>query len=356
MKPRTKPRTLFILKYRHQSGGSKTLLKHSGLFNSAMFVHEMLLANGYDSRLVQVIDNNEIDRQVTLNKPDVVIIEALWVVPEKFEVLRKLHPNVKWIIRLHSELPFLSNEGIAMDWINRYVVQPNVFVSANSERAQRDLSKYLAAHANTELKDKLVYLPNYYPTSKNAVGSKLFVNGDTINVGCFGAIRPMKNHLLQAAAAVQYAEKHGLRCNFHINAGRVEARGDEVLKNLRAFFDGLGTKHNLVEHGWLDRRDFLQLVKTMDIGLQASLSETFNIVSADFVSQDVPIVTSSEVSWMPKFFVASPTDTESIVCAMERTLFYDRHFIWTEWQWRAMKKYVTQSERVWLHTLPKFLI
>jgi len=218
MKPRTKPRTLFILKYRHQSGGSKTLLKHSGLFNSAMFVHEMLLANGYDSRLVQVIDNNEIDRQVTLNKPDVVIIEALWVVPEKFEVLRKLHPNVKWIIRLHSELPFLSNEGIAMDWINRYVVQPNVFVSANSERAQRDLSKYLAAHANTELKDKLVYLPNYYPTSKNAVGSKLFVNGDTINVGCFGAIRPMKNHLLQAAAAVQYAEKHGLRCNFHITA------------------------------------------------------------------------------------------------------------------------------------------
>lgn len=349
------PKVLFILKLRNQYGHAKTLLKHSGLFNSATFVHEMLLENGYESNLVQVVDNNEIDKVVTAHKPDVVIIEALWVVPEKFEVLRKLHPNVKWIIRLHSELPFLANEGIAIDWINKCIVQPNVFVSANSELAQNDLSKYLQSWAEGNYADKLVFLPNYYPTSKNAVETRTVLRGDTINIGCFGAIRPMKNHLLQAAAAVQYAERHGLKCNFHINSGRVEARGEEVLKNLRAFFEPLQGKHALVEHGWLNRDEFLAVVKTMDIGLQVSLSESFNIVSADFVSQDTPIVTSSEVSWMPWFFTAEPTDSEAIVDAIERTLFYDRHFIWTEWQWRALKKYVTQSKRVWLHTLPKFL-
>lgn len=349
------PKVLFILKLRNQYGDTKTLLKHSGLFNSATFVHEMLLNNGYESNLVQVVDNNEIDKMVTMHKPDVVIIEALWVVPEKFEVLRKLHPKVKWIVRLHSELPFLANEGIAIDWINKCIVQPNVFVSANSERAQHDLSKYLQSWTKGKYADKLVFLPNYYPTSKNAIGARNLTKGDTINIGCFGAIRPMKNHLLQAAAAVQYAERHGLKCNFHINSGRVEARGEEVLKNLRAFFEPLNGKHALVEHGWLNRDEFLALVKTMDIGLQVSLSESFNIVSADFVSQDTPIVTSDEVSWMPAFFTAESTDSESIVRAIDRTLFYDRHFIWTEWQWRALKKYVTQSKRVWLHTLPKFL-
>lgn len=349
-----KPKVLFILKYRHHSGGYG-LLKHSGLFNSATFVHDMLRKNGYNSKLEQVVDNNEIDKYVTKHKPDIVIVEALWVVPEKFNVLRKLHPKVKWIIRLHSELPFLANEGIALDWINKYVKQDNVFVSANSTRAQHDLKNYLSA-IDKKLSHKLVYLPNYYPTQKNAVESKLFTRGDVLNVGCFGAIRPMKNHLIQAAAAVEFAERLGLRCVFHINAGRIEARGDEVLKNLRAFFDGLNGKHRLIEHGWLDRPEFLKLVKTMDIGLQVSLSETFNIVSADFVSQDVPIVTSREVMWMPKFFVAAPNSTESIICAMKRTLFYDRHFIWTEWQWRAMKKYVNASEKVWLETLPKFIL
>lgn len=351
---RKKPHVLFILKHRHHSGG-KGLLKHSGLYNSATFVHDMLRKNGYTSTLEQVVDNNEIDKYVTLHRPDIVIIEALWVVPEKFQVLRKLHPNVKWIIRLHSELPFLANEGIAMDWINKCIVQDNVFISANSTRSQHDLRNYLKAK-NKKIADKLIYLPNYYPTSKNAVDGKLFNKDDVINVGCFGAIRPMKNHLIQAAAAVEFAERKNLRCRFHINAGRVEARGDEVLKNLRAFFEGFGGKHTLVEHGWLSRNDFLKLVKNMDIGLQVSLSETFNIVSADFVSQDVPIVTSAEVTWMPKFFVANPTSTESIICAMNRTLFYDRHFIWTEWQWRAMKKYVNKSEKVWLHTLPKFIV
>jgi hypothetical protein len=77
----------------------------------------MLVANGVDSTIIEVIDNNGIDREVTKYKPTHVIIEALWVIPSKFEILTKLHPNVKWIIRLHSEIPFLANEGIAMEWM-----------------------------------------------------------------------------------------------------------------------------------------------------------------------------------------------------------------------------------------------
>ena len=54
-----KPRVLFVLKLRHQSGGESTVLKHSGLFNSATFVKDMLCENGYVADLVQVVDNNQ---------------------------------------------------------------------------------------------------------------------------------------------------------------------------------------------------------------------------------------------------------------------------------------------------------
>jgi hypothetical protein len=350
------PRVLFILKFRHQYGpdSGDRLLKSAGLFNSATFVHEMLLKNGYESKLVQVVDNNSIDREVTAYKPDIVIIEALWVVPEKFDVLRRLHPNVKWIIRLHSDLSFLTNEGIAMEWINAYVRKDNVFVSANSDFTHRDLINYFKSTTDGNLAHKLVFLPNYYPVGDRTTPAELFWDkGETIDIGCFGAIRPMKNHLTQAAAAIQFADQKGLKLRFHINAGRIEQRGEVVLKNLRALFAGVAGKHELVEHDWLDRDEFIALVDQMDLGLQVSFSETFNIVSADFVNRDIPIVTSTEVDWMPKFFTAKTTDTKSIVRAMKRVLFYDRHFIWLECQRKALKKYVRRSEHIWLDNLPR---
>lgn len=350
------PRVLFILKLRHQYGyeSGNRLLKSAGLLNSAMFVHEMLLKNGFESKLVQVVDNNNIDREVTLYRPDIVVIEALWVVPQKFDILRRLHPNVKWVIRLHSKLPFLANEGIAFEWINEYVNKPNVFVSTNSKNMYNDLVQYLQDTPQGDFSTKILFLPNYYPIGNKTSPSELFWDiGETINIGCFGAIRPMKNHLTQAAAAIQFADEHGLNLRFHINVSRTEQRGEVVLKNLRSMFDALNGKHELVEHDWLDHTEFLALIDQMDLGLQVSLSETFNIVSADFVSRDVPIVTSDEVDWMPKFFTAKTTDTKSIVRAMRRVLFYDRHFIWLDCQRKALKKYVRKSEQKWINEIIK---
>lgn len=351
MSPSKAPRVLFILKLRQQSGGTYTTLKHSGLFNSATFVKDMLTKNGYTANLVQVVDNNQIHAEVTKYKPDVVIIEALWVVPEKFHILRKLHPTVKWIVRLHSELPFLANEGVAFEWINKYIHQKNVYVSANSDFAQRDLQNYFSSSVHPRLARKIIFLPNYYPVKHFTSHKKTTKCHFTINIGCFGAIRPMKNHLVQAAAAVEYAERKGLKCRFHVNSGRIEGKGDTVLKNLRAFFDGLGGRHVLVEHGWLDREEFLQVVREMDIGLQVSLSETFNIVTADFVSENIPIVSSKEIDWMPRFFVADPTNAISIVHAMTRTLLYEKYFKWINWQRWSLKKYVNRTSNIWVDKL-----
>jgi hypothetical protein len=54
----------------------------------------------------------------------------------------------------------------------------------------------------------------------------------------------------------------------------------------------------------------------MDICMQVSFSETFNIVSADSVVNAVPIVVSKEVTWATNHCVADPTDSGSIVDAL----------------------------------------
>jgi hypothetical protein len=320
-----KPKILFILKHRENAYGgepdpySKTM--SSGLLNSASYICQAL-NQGYDTNLVEAIDNNDIDREVTRFRPDIVVIEAYWVVPEKFEVLTKFHPSVKWIIRNHSNAPFLANEGMAYGWTTEYVKYPNVWVSSNHPAAQQefmDLLRVIYDVKGGEQYQKAVFTPNYYPVPDTIPQYRPYAGRGTIDVGCFGAIRPLKNQMIQALAAIEWSRQNGKYLRFHMNGGRIEDNGDPIAKNLRTLFSGIQTA-TLVEHPWLSKDDFLKLVATMDLGLQVSFSETFNIVAADFVTRGVSIVVSSEIGWVDHRFHAKPTSVESICDAMTRAL------------------------------------
>ncbi len=332
------PKILFICKKRKTYGtGPYTHIVSSGLLNSARFVNDMLVENGIDSTIIEVIDNNCIDREVKKHNPTHVIIEALWVVPEKFEILSKLHPKVKWIIRIHSEIPFIANEGIAMDWIFKYLNYPNVTVSVNSLRALSEL--------NAVTPKPMLFLPNYYPVKKNNYTRKSACIDNIIDIGCFGAVRPLKNHLSQAIAAIRFANEKGKHMRFHINVTRIENNGDPVLKNLRKLFEN--SDHELVEHKWLDHDRFLELISTMDMCLQVSFSETFNIVTADAVNMNVPVVVSPEITWISRLFKANPTNPLSILKKMKLTWFLKYFNI----QWInkfLLKRYSLNSEVIWL--------
>ena len=308
MKPEKK--VLFILKERHTSH-SNFMTISSGLFNSASFVVDMLNKNGIESHLVEVKDNNAIDREVAKYKPTHVVIEALWVIPSKFEVLTKLHPNVEWIIRVHSDIPFLANEGISVEWIYEYMKFDKVKVSANLKKTNYELSELI--------RKDLVYLPNYYPVGFFNVTQPRPNEKKVLNVGCFGAVRPLKNQLIQAIAAIKYADLYDKKLKFHINVARVEGRGEPVLKNIRSLFEN-NPKHTLVEHQWLTHDEFIDVVQRMDLGMQVSFSETFNIVSADFVNNNIPVVVSDEVYWVNRLFKAKTTEVDSIVNKMRLAL------------------------------------
>jgi hypothetical protein len=356
-------KVLFIVKCRNHDyeftdendtfvNGKKCL--GSGLYNSARLVSEMLNHHGHhhnvESHIVQVIDNNDIDREVSQFNPDVVIIEALWVVPEKFDVLRKLHPKVKWIVRLHSEIPFIANEGISLDWSLKYLQIPNVFIGINSSKFLNDFSSLVSATGVK--KNKLLYMPNYYALDESQVFEKHCDENEWMNISCFGAIRPLKNQLLQAIATIEYGEKHNKKVKFHINSTRVENNGNNILKNIRTIFDSVNPhKFRLVEHQWLPHHKFLKVTSQMDLGLQVSFSETFNIVTADMVSQKVPVVVSSEITWVSSLFRASTTDSKDIVRKMETALSLGK--FGTYLNLNGLKNYNNESVDVWFYELKK---
>ena len=132
-----------------------------------------------------------------------------------------------------------------------------------------------------------------------------------VSVACFGAIRPMKNTLLQAMASIVFAEKIGKILHFHINT-RCEQNGEPIYRNLMFLFKH--TKHQLIEHSWMPHEDFLDVIKEMDLGLQVSFSETFNIVAADMVVSNIPLIGSKEITWLSNLFqVDNPCDIDDIV-------------------------------------------
>jgi len=356
-----KSKLLFILKKRQQTYDETDNLNDdpnkkcnpyfngisTGLKNSVKFVVQMLNASGIEAVMEIAIDNNCIDRLVTKHKPTHVIIEAFWVVPSKFDVLAKLHPKVKWIIRNHSELPFLSTEGSATGWMIEYVTKPNTYMAVNSPKSYEDVLDILSATYGEEFaREKLLYLPNYY---FNKVSFSKRKNIDySIDVGCFGAFRPYKNQMVQAVAAVEFAKERGIRLRYHINTARVEGHANPILKSVRSYFKTLDhNMYKLVEHGWLEHDDFLELVAKMDIGLQVSFSETFNIVTADFVASGVPVVVSDEIFWMPEQFMANPTDVSNIVHVMNKTLSCFHFWRKDKKSLKALEHYNEDSYKVW---------
>ncbi len=315
---------LFLLK-KDNSYGYNACTSKSGLLNSTLLLAEALKSKlHYDVHIEICVDGNEIDKFVHKYRPDYCILNALWVTPVKIKELSRLWPGVDFIIRIHSRIPFLSMEGVAVGWIKEFVnTADNVFVAFNNKETRNDF---------VAIDIPCLYLPNIYPIEKpkelpkermlkKIIGTLLKPKkhkSHVLNVGCFGAIRPLKNQLLQAVAAMAYCNKHSLELQFYVNSGRIEQNGDPAFKNIRALFKD--SPHRLIEIGWQTHEDFKKIIGGMDIGMQVSFSESFNIVTADFVDMGIPMVVSKDIDWVSKSCVADHSEIKSIIDRMEYVL------------------------------------
>lgn len=338
---------LFVLRHRDQPWGhyGSPYGLSSGLRNSVRFVVEMLDLLGIAAKWVEVHDDNCIDREVSAYHPTHVILEAFWVRPGKIDDLRPRHPFVTWMVRDHSETPFLANEGMAFEWTAEYLKR-DVEIACNAPRALVDMQALAGSYGYGNL---VSYAPNYYPIHAPKKHDHLIPKpahaDDTIRVGCFGAIRPLKNQVEQAIAALRYADQLGKKLEFHINSARSEQGGNPVLKNLRGVFANT-PRASLVEHGWVEHDKFLHIISEMDVVMQVSFSETFNIVAADAVMRNVPVVVSREVPWIKPYAIADANSSTSMLHALLRVHQQPRKAR-LQWQMRDLTDYCQASKKVW---------
>ena len=311
--------------------------RSSGLWNSIQFIVSELKKHSINVGIEEVVDGNCINKWLTIYKPKILVLEALWVTPEKIRELKGIHKNVKFVCRLHSGIPFLALEGIALEWVLAYA-KLGVTIAANSKESFDALSCVVK-------KKDITYLPNIYPVCGPLY--RYTTKRNYIRVVCAGAIRPMKNHLIQALAAIQYAKEVKKELYFHVNSTRIETGGEPVLKNLRALFKE-HTHAHLVEDAWRERTNFRFYLGDMDLGMQVSLTETFSIVSADYVSAMIPMVVSKEISWASCLSKAPDNDVGKIVKAMHRAMRWS--FIVTLNRF-LLHWYSYKSTKIWLKFL-----
>ena len=159
----SRSRVLFLVKHRSAYGCDAPLT--SGLYNSARMACEMVKRLGIAARIEHCIDGDFVEAAAVGFRATHVIIEAFWVTPAKFAELSRVLPDVRFIVRNHSETPFLANEGIAFEWALAYLAQ-GVSVAPNAPRMLDEL-RFLARAVRPDLDDAGIadltpFLPNAY--------------------------------------------------------------------------------------------------------------------------------------------------------------------------------------------------
>lgn len=298
-----------LFKTRH-IGDNKKGYNQKGLNVSTMLMHLELVRRGFNSSYTGVIDDNDIDRVIYFLKPTHLILNAFWYRPEKIELLCNKYKEVKFFLRCHSKLNFLAMEGNGIKRLLEYISlsenYKNVFVASNSYEMVKDVQQVFDKH--------ITWIPNLYFMHK-PINYNLWTKNSKapLKIGIFCAMRPFKNIITQAGAAVSIGEKLNVPVEIHIITGREEMGGHTVVNSLKQMFDGISKeKAKIIEYPWLCHNDFLELISKMHIGLQVTYTESFNIIAADFLSQNKPVMVSPSVAYLPNWIGLNPDNLENI--------------------------------------------
>lgn len=346
-------KALFILRHSDAPSKNYTASAENGVSLSTYLIVNALRENHVKCSIAAVAAPDEISHVVDIHNPKIVVIETLWVDPKYFTDLVTQYPDITWIVREHSDSSFRVYEENAFAWILEYM-KLGVEVMCNSIKSVSDvIGMAEAAGINSDL---VSYGPNIYPAPRKESLKVDRRQGNTVNIGCFGAVRPMKNHITQALAAAIFSNACDVHVNFHINGYDIPGYVDPILNNLRNMFAQF-PKCTLIEHGWMSHSDFLGVLDNIDICSQVSFTETFNIVAADAMSRGVPLVTSSEVPWIGNYAHRDTTSAEDIADGFFK-IWEEPHHDHVERIYAQRADMETYSERaveIWLARLSPYM-
>jgi hypothetical protein len=108
-----------------------------------------------------------------------------------------------------------------------------------------------------------------------------------------------------------------------LSAGRTEGGGNTILNAIRAMLENKpGLK--IVYNTWASWPKFRECVSTMNLLLQPSYTESFNMVTADGIAEGVPSVVSEAIDWVPEHWKANIDDVLDIATVGRQLIFDPR--------------------------------
>jgi len=317
---------------------------HIGLGVNSLHSVKVLRKNGVKASAHGVRKHQDINVVLAQNPGCThCIIEAPWVKTHDLEMIVRAYPDVHFVVRCHSQIGFLQVEPGAINLIREGMEMQdhelNFTMSANSRRANDFLQTAYDGHCK--------YLPNLYDACRATHKKFKHPNHrDCIDIASFGALRLLKNHTTAAAAAMLIARNLGCHVNFYVSVNR-EEHGKAVLHSLRNMFRG--SKYAaLVENPWERWGSFRKTVQEMDLCIQLSATETFNITTADAAAAQVPCVVGDCIDWAPKSWQCPIDDAEE---AARKGCYVLNDFNAGIEGREALEEYCAEGVRIWLKYL-----
>lgn len=284
-------------------------VSHIGLGVSALNTAKVLRQNGVQADVWPILGAKDLAARIaaTNPRPTHIIIGAPWLPTldlQAFLVFR--FPDIHFAVVCHSNAGFLCADPVAIknfrEDLDLEQGALNFFAAGNSQRFVDFITQ--------SYQRPCLWLPNLYFVEGQPVHRRLW-SGGTLRIGCFGAVRPLKNTTSAAGAALEIAEKLNTDAEFHISVGRIEG-GSSVVRAVEAMLDK-SPRVKLVRDEWYHWPQFrYRLVRHMHLLMQPSFSETFNMVTADGAAESVPSVVSDAIDWAPDHWKAEVDDTADI--------------------------------------------
>lgn len=325
--------------YRNFRAYGLDMYSHVGLGINAQHTVRVLREHRIPSYAVAVWKAEDIFTEIRKRPYTHIVIEALWVTKDDLNRLAEEFQDIQFCVRSHSQIGFLQIEPGAVKILRDSLAvqegQLNVKVAGNSRRFE--------AFVQGVYNQPCALLPNLYDLPRVAPRPHVHQGRHrVIRIASFGALRHLKMHSVAAAGALLLAERRGLDLEFHVSVNR-EEHGSGVLLTLRNMFAGLPWA-KLVEDPWQDWGDFRRLVAHMDLCIQVSATETFNLATADAIAEGVPCVVSTAIDWTPPEWQVDTDDAEDVAKAGWQLLTDDHAPAAGQ---EALKKYLITAVKQW---------
>jgi hypothetical protein len=268
-----------------------------------------------------------------------VVISAPWLSLHDMKSLIRNFKNIKFTVLSHSNVGFLQADPCGVELLREYAklskTDSNLQVGGNCSQ----FTDWFKAAYN----DNCVLLPNMYPIDK--IRAKVWDGKSPLKIGAFGAIRPEKNFMTAAAAAMAIHSKLNVPIELHMSTGGDGCKSPTLsaISEMVKGVDGV----TLIRHHWNYWDQFIQLIGSMDLLIQVSYTESFNMVTADGISQGVSTVVSPVIKWAPESWKANPDDAMDAARVGVNLLTENQHHI----GYNALLEHNQNSLKHWIKFL-----